>query len=80
MDFSEALKLLKAGYKIRRENWNGKNQWLELGHNACYTDTHGKFCETDNPCIVFVTPRGTQVGWLASQPDMLSNDWIIMEV
>lgn len=30
--------------------------------------------------IAFVSPKGTQIGWLASQSDLLSDDWEIVEI
>lgn len=76
--FSEALTLLKEGKRVCRAGWNGKGIWIELqrpDENSKMTspyifiDTTG--LETDNPNA----PK-SRVPWLASQTDLLSEDWI----
>lgn len=85
MGFEEALKLLKQGKKVTRSNWNGKDQYIFISNRVTITDLNGKEYVAENDCfgsqvIVFVNPKlGMQVGWLASQGDMLSNDWILAE-
>ena len=80
MTFGEALELLKEGKKVARNNWNGKGQFIELGSMISYIDVNGNIIngghETmGNSAIVFHGTSGVQVGWLASQSDMLSEDW-----
>ena len=80
MTFGEALELLKDGKRIARRNWNGKGQFIELGSMISYIDANGNIIngghETmGNSAIVFHGTSGVQVGWLASQADMLSEDW-----
>ena len=73
MDFGEALKVLKAGGKVARDGWNGKGMWLVLirAGNA----THSGFDMQD--CIGMKTAQNNmQPGWLASQSDMLAEDWV----
>lgn len=82
MDFGDALKALKDGKKVAREGWNGKNQYIELATNISYVNANGTIvnCEHDvigNKAIAFVGTSGVQIGWLASQADMLANDWLI---
>ena len=87
MNFGEALSSLNSGYKVARGGWNGKNMWLVLVpesidvplipdspyHKAGLTSV------TINSHIDMYTADGTmQPGWLASQSDMLANDWIII--
>lgn len=84
MDFGEALKYLKAGKKVVRSGWNGKNQYIQLATGISYKSTDGEIvnCEHDaigNKAIAFVGTSGVQMGWLASQADMLAEDWKIME-
>ena len=83
MSFGEALEALKAGKKARRAGWNGKNQYIELATNISYTDARGNIvnCEHDaigNKAIAFVGTSGVQMGWLASQADMLAEDWEVV--
>lgn len=84
MTFGNAFGALKAGHCVAREGWNGKNQFVELGVNFSYYDTSGICEETHHrdigsAALVFVGTRGRQVGWLASQADMLAEDWYIVE-
>lgn len=77
MDFGQAVKILKAGGQVAREGWNGKNMWLTLIHpgNAMYTkaDKGGFPMQT---CIGMKTADDKmQPGWLASQADILAEDW-----
>ena len=77
-NFGEAIKYLKRGFKVARKGWNGKGIYLELQvpdeHSKMtlpyvYIVTNGLI--TDNPNA----PKGC-VPWLASQTDMLADDWI----
>lgn len=82
--FGEAIKYLKRGLKVARKGWNGKNQYIELAMNISYmTADHVVFnCNHDaigNKAIAFVGTSGTQMGWLASQADMLAEDWVIVD-
>lgn len=82
MNFSEALNLLKQGYKIKRSGWNGKDQHLVLIDSISYRMPDGMIHNHNNTtignkAILFVGALGTQVGWLASQGDLLADDWII---
>lgn len=84
LNFDLALEAVKLGKKISRAGWNGKGQYVELGRNFRYNTCDGKdqwtFHEDiDGMALVFVGTRGTQVGWLASQADMLADDWYIVE-
>lgn len=82
MDFGVALMNLKEGRRVARNGWNGKGQYLELATDISYTSA-GQIinCEhaaIGNKAIAFVGTSGVQMGWLASQADMLSEDWIIL--
>lgn len=76
-DFGEALRKLKEGKKVARKGWNGKGIYIEMQK----PDEHSKMTL---PYIYIVTnglvtensdaPKGI-VPWLASQTDMLSEDW-----
>lgn len=84
MDFGQALDALKQGKQVKREGWNGKNQYIELASNISYVSSHGDIVNVNhqaigNQAIAFVGTSGIQLGWLASQSDMLSNDWLIVE-
>lgn len=84
MSFGLAIEAAKMGKKIARAGWNGKEQYVELGHNFQYNSYDGSGYVTrhediGSKALVFVGTRGRQVGWLASQADMLADDWHILE-
>lgn len=72
MGFSEALLYLKSGSAVTRKNWNGKGQYLRLQ----VPDENSKMTL---PYIYITTVGGERVPWLASQTDLLSNDWQLYE-
>ena len=72
MDFGHAITALKAGARVTREGWNGKGMWLELQK----PDEHSKMTL---PYIYMKTADNNLVPWLASQTDMLSEDWILLD-
>lgn len=73
MNFGDALASLKAGAKVSREGWNGKGMWLGLQ----VPDAHSKM---GLPYIYMSTVGGKLVPWLASQTDVLAEDWNVVEV
>lgn len=82
--FGEALSNLKRGKKVARKGWNGKNQYIELATNVSYKNTNNEVVNVDhsdmgNKAIAFVGTSGVQLGWLASQADMLSDDWVVVD-
>ncbi|MEO0037327.1 MAG: hypothetical protein RIQ59_538 [Bacteroidota bacterium] len=81
LNFGDALKALKHGHKVARNGWNGKGIFIELQipdtnskmtHPYIFIDTTG--LQTNNPDA----PKN-RVPWLASQTDMLSEDWNIVQ-
>lgn len=83
-DFGSAIKALKAGYKVAREGWNGKGLNVELQT----PDEHSKMTlpylfmnypstpASENAPANHINAR---VPWLASQTDVLAEDWTIVE-
>ncbi len=69
MNFSQALECLKCGDKVTRQNWNGKNMWLHI-------QTPDPNSKMTLPYIYMKTVQGDLVPWLASQTDILANDWL----
>ncbi len=83
MNFGEALRLLKQGKRISRKGWNGKEQYIELAENISYQNRNGEIVNCNhenigNKAIAFVGTSGVQMGWLASQADMLADDWKVV--
>lgn len=82
--FGEAISNLKRGKRVTRKGWNGKKQYIELAMNISYKNSSEEIInaeheEIGNKAIAFVGTSGVQLGWLASQADMLAEDWIIKE-
>ena len=82
--FGDAIRMMKRGLKVARLGWNGKKQYIELAINISYVAPDGYVvnCEHEaigNKAIAFVGTSGVQMGWLASQADMLADDWHIVE-
>lgn len=69
MNFGEAIALLKAGARVARDGWNGKGMWLELQR----PDENSKM---SLPYIYMKTADNKLVPWLASQTDVLAEDWV----
>ena len=83
-DFGKAMQYLKRGKKVQREGWNGKNQYIELATSISYKNSNDEIINAEhdaigNKAIAFVGTSGVQIGWLASQADMLAEDWKIVE-
>lgn len=68
MSFGDAIRFIKSGRKISRSGWNGKNMYLELQ----VPDENSKMTL---PYIYMRTAQGDLVPWLASQTDILAEDW-----
>lgn len=85
MPFGAAIELMKQGYAVARKGWNGKNQFIELASNISYVIpgtgeiVNCKHEAIGNQAIAFVGTSGVQMGWLASQADMLAEDWCVVE-
>lgn len=82
MIFGEAIKYVQAGFKLERKGWNGKGQYIELATNISYVNASGEVVNAQhdaigNKAIAFVGTSGVQLGWLASQADMLADDWAV---
>lgn len=87
MSFSQALEMVKLGDKIARIGWNGKGMFLFLVPGSTFTVNRapllGIYPEGTvinyQPHIDMKTAQDTVVPWLASQGDLLADDWIIVE-
>lgn len=82
--FGEAISNLKRGKRVQRQGWNGKNQYIELAERVTYINAKGEIIneghsDIGNKVIAFVGTSGVQLGWLASQADMLAEDWKIAD-
>ena len=83
MDFGAALAALKGGQRVTRPGWNGKGMFLYLVPGSTFAvnrppllgiyalGTEIRYC----PHIDMRTADGSCVPWLASQTDLLADDW-----
>ena len=71
MDFGDAIRCLKRGQRVQRHGWNGKGLWLELQ----VPDAHSKM---SLPYVFMKTADEKLVPWLASQTDVLGDDWRVV--
>lgn len=93
MTFGLALEALKKGHKVAREGWNGKDMWLSLSCGqvrqvlaAAFWSPHNRYHAIQQGGVANVLPSITMktangdilMGWLASQTDMLTDDWVIV--
>lgn len=83
MDFGKAIEAVKADKRVSRAGWNGKGQYIELATCVSYKNAAGEIINVNhqalgNNAIAFVGTSGVQLGWLASQADMLAEDWQIL--
>ena len=92
MNFGGALEAIKQGKKVARQGWNGKGMWLWLKEGTmvksewCHdpalkaiADNNGGEIEALGTICMKTADNKILSGWLASQTDMLSNDWVIVE-
>lgn len=86
MDFGVALIHLREGFRVAREGWNGKGMFIFL--------VPGSTFEVNRPPLLGIYPAGTVikyhphldmrtadgtiVPWLASQTDILAQDWVVV--
>ena len=94
MTFGLAIEAMKQGAKVARAGWNGKGMWLALSGgvvgrmvqaenfwsqaNQDYAESRGGKAHV-LPCITMKTATGEiLMGWLASQTDMLAEDWLVI--
>ena len=78
MDFGYALNALKEGRKVAREGWNGKDMWLELQVPDENSKMTLPYIYIEYPAGHVAYPEGCRVPWLASQTDLLANDWLML--
>lgn len=95
MTFGLAIEALKRGERVARAGWNGRGMWLSLScaetreipaenfwspHNRAHAESQGGTAKV-LPSITMKTATGEiLMGWLASQTDMLAEDWEIVDL
>ena len=78
-DFSDALKFLKSGvgFAIQREGWNGAGLLVKLQRPVDMSDMSLPYLYIEYPLTSKTTP-GAKCPWLASQTDILADDWFVL--
>lgn len=85
MTFGDALEAIKLGERVARKGWNGKEMYVFLAHEPDFvTDADiSAFdqleVEVGDMLVMKTAQNSFQPGWLASQTDMLADDWYIVE-
>jgi hypothetical protein len=91
--FGQAIEALKEGKRVARQGWNGKGMWLALSvgtpqlpsdkfwnpHNRRFAEENGGTAEVLSVITMKTADDKILMGWLASQTDMLSEDWCILD-
>ena len=77
LTFGDALIYLKEGKKVTRSGWNGKGLWLELQTPDENSKMTLPYIFINYPSDAKTTPNA-KVPWLASQTDMLAEDWEVL--
>lgn len=92
MNFGQAIEALKEGGKVAREGWNGKGMWITLSfgnlslpsesfwnlHNKAFAESNGGQAEVLPTITMKTADNKILMGWLASQTDILSEDWVVV--
>lgn len=93
MDFGKAIEALKQGRKVARKGWNGKGmylwlmpstsvkaEWCKEPHLKELAEANGGEIEALGTIRMLTADKKILTGWLASQTDILSEDWEIVEI
>lgn len=93
LTFGLAIEALKRGERVARAGWNGKGMWLSLScgetreipaenfwspHNAQHAREQGGTAKVLPSITMKTATNEILMGWLASQTDMLAEDWMIL--
>ena len=77
LTFGDALHMAKLGKKVARSGWNGKGLWVEMQRPDVHSKMTLPYLYLSYPTDAVNTP-GARVPWLASQTDILAEDWSIL--
>ena len=84
MSFGLAVEAMKKGKRVARAGWNGKGMWIRYIGPQDWQFDLDSISETEMDCeqygfLAMKTADNKFVPWLASQTDMLADDWQIVE-
>ena len=91
LNFGQALEALKTGRRVSREGWNGKGmylwllpaakvkaEWCREPHLKAVAEANGGEIEAVGSIRMMTAQKQVLTGWLASQTDMLAEDWCVL--
>ena len=91
LSFGVAIEALKSGRRVSRAGWNGKGmylwllpaakvkvEWCREPHLKAVAEANGGEIEALGSIRMMTADRKVLTGWLASQTDILSEDWCIL--
>jgi hypothetical protein len=92
VDFGDAVRALKQGKRVTRSGWNGKGmylwllpaatvkaEWCREPHLKEKAEQNGGEIECLGSIRMFTADRKVLTGWLASQTDILAEDWLVLD-
>jgi hypothetical protein len=92
LNFGQAIEALKKGLKVSRQGWNGKDmylwllpaakvkaEWCREPHLKLKAEQNGGEVEALGSIRMWTADKKVLTGWLASQTDILAEDWGIVE-
>jgi len=92
MTFGEALEALKQGGRVARDGWNGKDMFLWLKPAAVIkaewcrdpwlielANANGGEIPAVGTICMYTADKKILTGWLASQSDLLGEDWRLLD-
>lgn len=81
MNFGQAIEAMKEGKRVARKGWNGKGIFIELQVPDEYSKMTHPYIYIDTTELVTDNPDAPKdrVPWLASQTDMLAEDWEVVD-
>ena len=79
LSFGLAVEAAKKGQRIARRGWNGKDMWIEAQKPDSNSKMTLPYLYIEYPAGHPAYPNGSRVPWLASQTDILSDDWFIVK-
>lgn len=90
--FGEAIEALKRGKRVARTGWNGKGmylwllpaaqvkaEWCREYHLKALAEANGGEIECLGSIRMLTADKKVLTGWLASQTDILAEDWVIID-
>ena len=78
MTFGDAIDAMTRGERVTREGWNCRGMWIVLMHIVMHI---GYDTPSDSKpyFAMWTAAEQWQPGWLASQADILADDWMVVE-